>query len=118
MYTNYVPGLVSLGVSLATNTIAVVLIGVKAWYVVYMGARMALQLLNSVRKHRRMLKEQLGIKRNTRTMKILALLVESGGVYSMFWASTFHSVPLEPWSDQAIIACGARYELDRIPVSQ
>lgn len=92
MYTNYVPGLVSLGVSLATNTIAVVLIGVKAWYVVYTSASIALQLLSSVRKHRRMLKEQLGIKRNTRTMKILALLVESGGVYSMFWASTFHAV--------------------------
>ena len=70
--------------TMIVNVVATSLIAYKAWYVLQIAYRKATCLIGLIvcREHRRILKNYVGTGGSkTRTLKALALLVESGMIY-------------------------------------
>ena len=77
-----------MGLSFGNNLVSISLIAYKAWYV--MGPACLHRICNHIwaRKHWEELKEHLGHSvRATQTLRALALLIESGFIYSMLCVS-------------------------------
>ena len=81
-------GLAASVLSLATNMVATILIGCKAWCVMHCYYSLFRLIdLSDAREHAKIMGSVSSLKRSSRVEKILIFLVESGTVYCIIWVS-------------------------------
>lgn len=74
---------ISAVLSLGTNVLATILVGVKAWYVLRSFLHGCMEVHFRARQHRSMMCGRSGDKRKARVAKAFLLLLESGTIYSV-----------------------------------